>query len=136
MYSIWLVTSEVDRQAFCSIKKKRSQIGCKFLEYLINLTLLITLPLDCIFMAKYLSIFFPIICIIEVYLLKNYFEYHFIYKWRYYKQTIFNQLNDNLIAIIGLCHSVAILWKIYVMWHNFHFKRMLINRIWFILLIY
>ena len=33
------------------------------------------------------------ICIIEVYILKYYFESHFIYKWRYYRQTILNQLN-------------------------------------------
>ena len=31
------------------------------------------------------------ICIIEVYILKYYFESHFIYKWRYYGKTIFNQ---------------------------------------------
>ena len=76
------------------------------------------------------------ICIIEVYLLKYYFESHLIYKWRYYRQTIFNQLNIMVpyVDIIGLCHSVAILWEIYVMrpkchvrWLRFHFKRMLIT---------
>ena len=72
---------------------------------------------------------FSKICIIEVYLLKSYFESHFIYKWCYYRQTIFNQLN-----MIVLCHSVAILVEIYLMWprcHNrwllFHFKCMLAN---------
>jgi hypothetical protein len=53
------------------------------------------------------------ICIIEVYLLKYFFESHLIYKWRYYRQTIFNQLN--IMDKIGLCHSFAILWEIYVM---------------------
>ena len=51
------------------------------------------------------------ICLIEVYLLKYYFERHLIYRWRYYRQTISNQLNIMVpyIDIIGLCHSVAIL---------------------------
>ena len=71
-------------------------------------------------------------CIIEVYLLMYYFESHLIYKW----QTIFNQLNImvSYLVIFGLCHSVAILWEIYVMrrechvkWLRFHFKRMLIT---------
>ena len=73
------------------------------------------------------------ICIIELYLLKYYFES--IYTCRYYTQTNFNQLNImvSYVDIIGLWHSVAILWEIYVMWPTchvrwlgFHFKRMLI----------
>jgi hypothetical protein len=76
------------------------------------------------------------ICIIEVYLLKYYFERQLIFKWSYYRQTIFNQLNIMVpyADIIGLCHSVAILWEIYVMphkchmmWLHLHFKRMLIT---------
>ena len=75
-------------------------------------------------------------CIIEVYILKYYFESHLIYKWRYYTQTIFNQLNIKVtyVNIIGLSHSVAILWEILVMQHKcylkelrFHFKRMIIT---------
>ena len=67
---------------------------------------------------------------------KYYFESHIIYKWHYYRQTIFNRLNImvSYVDIIGLCHSVAILWKIYLMrrkchvrWLRFHFKRMLIK---------
>ena len=70
-----------------------------------------------------------------VYLLKYHFESHLIYKWRYYRQTILNQLNIMVpyIDIIGLCFSVATWWKIYVMrpkchvkWLRSHFKRMLI----------
>ena len=73
------------------------------------------------------------ICIMEVYLLKYYFEIsHLIYKWRYYRQTVFNQLNImvSYVDIIGSCHSVAILWEIYVMrvkchvrWLRFHFNK-------------
>ena len=58
------------------------------------------------------------IFIIEVYLLKYYFESHLIiYKWRYYRQTIFSQLNImvSYVDIIEIFHSVAILWYIYVM---------------------
>ena len=76
------------------------------------------------------------ICIIEVDLLRYYFESHLIYKCRYiYRQIIFNQLNIMVpyVDIISPCHSSAILWEIYVMWHkchvswlHFHFKRMLI----------
>ena len=49
--------------------------------------------------------------IIEVYLLKYYFESHLIYECRYYRQTIFSQLNIMVpyVDIIDLCHSVAIL---------------------------
>ena len=48
---------------------------------------------------------------IEAYLFKYYFERHLIYKRRYYRQTIFNQLNIMVlyVDIIGLCHSVVIL---------------------------
>ena len=72
---------------------------------------------------------------IEVYLLKYYFESHHIYKWRHYRQTIFNQLNIMVpyVDIIGLCPSLAILWEIYVIrhkcnvrWLRFHFKWILI----------
>ena len=70
--------------------------------------------------------------------LKYYFESHIIYKWCYYSQTIFNQSNIMVpyVDTIGLCHSVTILWEVYVMrhkchfrWHNFHFKQMLINTV-------
>ena len=49
-----------------------------------------------------------------------------------HRQTIFSKLNIMIpmyviVDIIGLCHIVAILWEIYVLWHNFHFKRMLIT---------
>ena len=47
------------------------------------------------------------ICIIEVYLLKPYI-YLIIYKWRCYRQTIYIMVP--YVDIIGLCHSVAILW--------------------------
>ena len=52
------------------------------------------------------------ICIIEVYHLKYYFESQLIYKWHYYRQTIFNQLYIMVfyVDIIGLSHSVVILW--------------------------
>ena len=51
------------------------------------------------------------ICIIEIYLLKYFFESHLIYKIRYYRQTNFNQLNIMVpyVDIIGLCHSVVII---------------------------
>ena len=74
--------------------------------------------------------------IIEVCLLKYYFESHLIYKWRFYRQTIFNQLNIIVpyVDIFGLCLSVANLWEIYMMRPQchvkslrFHFKRMLIT---------
>ena len=76
------------------------------------------------------------ICIIEVYFLKYYFESSYINDAIMYWQTIFNQLNIILsyVEIIGLCHSVEILWEIYVMrpkchvrWLSFHFKRMLVT---------
>ena len=66
------------------------------------------------------------ICIIEVCLLKYYFESHLIYK---YIQTVFNQLYSMVPYVdrIGLCHSVATFCEIYVMrhkcherWHNFN----------------
>ena len=46
------------------------------------------------------------------------FESHLIYKWRYYRQSNFNQLNIMVpyVDIIGLCHSVAILWDVNGMW--------------------
>ena len=60
--------------------------------------------------------------IIEVYPLKYYFKSHLIYKWRYYRQTIFNQLNIMLplLDIIDICHSITILWEIYMMRHKCH----------------
>ena len=69
---------------------------------------------------------------------KYYFEPHLIYKWSYFRQTIFNQLNImvSYVDISGLYHSVAILWEIYVMQRKcnlrrlrFHFKRMLITEL-------
>ena len=75
-------------------------------------------------------------------LLKYYFESDNIYKWRYFRQTLFNQLNVmvSYVDIIGQCHIVALLWEIYVMRRTcdvrglrFSFKRMLItglNRLW------
>ena len=38
---------------------------------------------------------------------------HLIYKWRYHRQTIFNQLDimESYLDGTGLCHSVAI-WKL------------------------
>ena len=52
------------------------------------------------------------------------------------RQTIFNQLNIMVpyVDIIGLCHSIAILWKIYVRWLRFLFKRHANNGTWFILM--
>ena len=50
------------------------------------------------------------VCIIKKYLLlKYYFEGLLIYNWRYYRQTIFNQLYILVfyVDIICLCHSVA-----------------------------
>ena len=43
------------------------------------------------------------ICIIEVCLLKYYFESHLIYKLCYYRQTVFDQLNImvSYVDIIG-----------------------------------
>ena len=45
-----------------------------------------------------------------------------MYKWRHYRQTIFNQLNSMVpyVDIISLCHSVTISWKIYVMRRKYH----------------
>ena len=59
---------------------------------------------------------------VEVYHLKYYFERHLIYKWQYYRQTIFNQLNImvSYVDLIGLCHSIVFLWEIYVMRHKCH----------------
>jgi hypothetical protein len=54
----------------------------------------------------------------------------------FYRQKNFNQLKIivTYVDIIGLCHSVAIFWEVYVMrhkchvwWHNFHLKGMLIT---------
>jgi hypothetical protein len=79
------------------------------------------------------------ICIIEVYILTYYFESHLIYKWCYYRKTIFNQLKImvSYVDINGLCHNVPIIWEIYVMrpkchmwWLRFNLKRMLVNRLW------
>ena len=76
------------------------------------------------------------ICIIEVYLLKYHFESHLIYTWHYYRQTTFSQLKIMVpyVDISGVCHSIVILWEIYVMrrkchvmWLRFHFKHMLIT---------
>ena len=73
------------------------------------------------------------IFVIKVYFLQYYFESHLIYRWRYYRQTIFNQFNImvSYVDIIGLFHSVTILWEFYVMqpkcqvrWLCFHFKSM------------
>ena len=84
------------------------------------------------------------ICIKEVCLLKYYFESNLIFKWRYYRQQIFKQLNIMVpyVNIIGLCHSVPILWEIYimrrkchVMWLRFHFKHMLINELWLVFIL-
>ena len=109
--------SGVDRHSFCCIKTSGLKKNIVF------------------YYGKFCNIYSKI-CIIEVYLLKYYFESHLIYKWRYYRQTIFNQLNIMVpyLDIIGLCHSVAILWEIYAMrpkehllWLRFHFKRMLIT---------
>ena len=43
-----------------------------------------------------------------------YFESHLLYKWRFYRQTIFIQLNIvvSYVIIIGIWHSVTILWEI------------------------
>ena len=66
------------------------------------------------------------IFIIEVYLLKY-------YKWRHSRKTIFFQFNIMVyyVNIIDLCHSVAILWEIYVMRHKCHVRwlRDLVNRL-------
>ena len=45
--------------------------------------------------------------------LKYSFESQLIYKWRYYRQTIYNQLDImvSYVDIIGLCHSVGIFEK-------------------------
>ena len=55
------------------------------------------------------------ICIREEYLLKYYFGSHLIYKWRYYRQSIFNQLNIMVPYVDMSGQSVAILLEIYVM---------------------
>ena len=93
----------------------------------------------CFFINPYRSILFsalPKTFIIEICLLKYYFKKHLICKWRYYIQTIFNQLNIIVpyVDIIGICHIVAILWEIHVMrhkyhvrWLHFHFERMVIT---------
>ena len=46
--------------------------------------------------------------------IKVIFESHLIYKWRYHRQAIFNQLNIMVpnVDITGLYHSVAILLEI------------------------
>ena len=74
------------------------------------------------------------ICVIEVNLLKYNFESHLIYKYRYYRQTIFNQLNiiSPYVDMISLCHSVTILWEIYVMRLRFNLIECVIpNLIYF-----
>ena len=69
---------------------------------------------------------------IKIFIIEVYFESHLMYKWRYYRQIIFNQWNIivSYVEIIGLCHSVAIFWEIYVMrpkchvrWLRFHFNH-------------
>ena len=105
--------------------KKHIKKNCLFLQSMIAL-----LISQCYITIK--------ICIIEVYIIKYYFECHLMYKWRCNRQTIFNQLNNMVpyVYIIGLCHNIVILWEIFVMQHkchvkghNFHFKLMLITRL-------
>ena len=47
------------------------------------------------------------ICIIEVYLMKYYFDSHLIYKWRYYRQMIFNQLNIMVFSLDKIIATVS-----------------------------
>ena len=55
------------------------------------------------------SILHKIYIFIEVYLINYYFESHLIYKLRYYRQTIFNQLNITIpfVDIIGLVYAIV-----------------------------
>ena len=61
------------------------------------------------------------ICIIEVYLLKYYFESPLIHKRRYYRQTIFNQFSIMVSYV-----------DIIMMWQHYHFKRILNTRLNFL----
>ena len=67
--------------------------------------------LQSIFILIFLAPSYIKISIIEVYLLKYYFDSYLMHKWCYYGQTILNQLNIMVtyVDIIGLCHSVAFL---------------------------
>ena len=60
------------------------------------------------------------ICIIEVYVLKYHFISHLIYKWSYYRQTIFNQLNLMGIllvyAIVSQFYEKSMWCSLNVMW--------------------
>ena len=55
---------------------------------------------------------------------KYYFESHLIYKRRYYRQTILNQINIMVpyVDIISLCFRITILWEIFVMRHKCHVR--------------
>ena len=77
----------------------------------------LSLQLD-IHISEHVNIKYKI-CLIEVYLLKYYFESHLIYNI-YYGQTIFNQLNIMVPSVYGFCHCVSILREIYVMQHKYH----------------
>ena len=65
---------------------------------------------------------------------KNYFESHHIYKWCYYRKQSSIKHYGTLRKYISLCYIVAILWEIYLTWHQchvrwlrFHFERLLIT---------
>ena len=92
--------------------------------------------------------FWPIrakICIIEVFLLKYYFQSHLIYKWHYYRQTILNQLKImvSYVYIIVLLHTFEkSMWcNVNVMWcgcasiSSVYSLRDLVKRLWLELLI-
>ena len=51
------------------------------------------------------------IWIIKVYLLKCYFESNLIYKWRYYRQKIFDQLNIIVPYVDVICLVSQLYWK-------------------------
>ena len=88
---------------------------------------------------KHIKIYFIYfkMCIIEVYFLKYYFKSQLIYKWRYYRQTIFNQLNIKVSYVYKLVYFIlsqfyeksiwCCLAKCYLRWLRFHFKRMIIK---------
>ena len=69
---------------------------CKY-----NQSIKCTNILDLIHLVKMKHLYRSKICMIEVYLLKYYFESHLIYKGRYYRQTIIKQL-DIMVSYVDI----------------------------------
>ena len=63
----------------------------------------------------------PKICIVEVYLLKCYFESHIIYKWCYYRQIIFNELNIMVSYVDIMVYAIGSQFYDKYMWCGLNF---------------